>query len=220
MHYPTKAPLSSKEQLPLIKKAQKGDKVARDALVSTHMGIILREAKIFLSSGALLEDLVHEGVVGLLEAIDKFDPRKASKLSTVGIWHIKMRMQLISHKSGSMIKYVENRRDRFSNDLSLLAPCSSDESSGVIGDNLVDRGPTPEQIVARKDTIVKIQERLTQVNLTPLDKSFLNKKLLADKEDQQTNEQIGKPHRVKKGMVKELGNKLIAVLRDKVSDLI
>lgn len=68
-----------------IRKAQEGDKVERDALVSANMGLVYMVLKRFISSGYEKEDLFQIGVIGLMKAIDKFDVSRDLSFSTYAV---------------------------------------------------------------------------------------------------------------------------------------
>ena len=62
------------QTLALIGRAHRGDKEARDALFQENTGLIYSVAKRFLGRGVDMEDLFQIGSIGLLKAVDKFDP--------------------------------------------------------------------------------------------------------------------------------------------------
>ena len=60
--------------LALIEKAHEGDKAARDTLAEENMGLVWSMVRRFANRGVEMEDLCQIGSIGLLKAIDKFDP--------------------------------------------------------------------------------------------------------------------------------------------------
>ena len=71
--------------LALIMKSQQGDKEARDTLFEENTGLIYSVARRFLGRGVEMEDLFQIGSIGLLKAVDKFDPAFEVKFSTYAI---------------------------------------------------------------------------------------------------------------------------------------
>ena len=71
--------------LALIGRAHQGDKVARDTLFEENTGLIYSVARRFLGRGVEMEDLFQIGSIGLLKAVDKFDPAFEVKFSTYAI---------------------------------------------------------------------------------------------------------------------------------------
>ena len=71
--------------LALIGRAHQGDKEARDTLFEENTGLIYSVARRFLGRGVEMEDLFQIGSIGLLKAVDKFDPAFEVKFSTYAI---------------------------------------------------------------------------------------------------------------------------------------
>lgn len=73
------------ETIKLIKEAHAGDKEARDRLVTENMGLVWSIVRRFSGRGHELEDLFQIGSIGLLKAIDKFDPSFEVRFSTYAV---------------------------------------------------------------------------------------------------------------------------------------
>ncbi len=85
-----KAPLlTAKEEIDLSKKARKGDQTARDKMIRANLRLVISIAKRYIYLGIPLMDLIEEGNVGLMRAVEKFDPRKGFRFSTYAAWWIK-----------------------------------------------------------------------------------------------------------------------------------
>ncbi|MCF0241637.1 MAG: RNA polymerase sigma factor RpoD/SigA [Treponema sp.] len=96
-----KVPLLSYEQeCELAKKAQAGDKAARDRLVNANLRFVVNVAKKFQNSGLELTDLISEGNLGLLSAIEKYDVSKGYHFISYAVWWIRQSiMKAICEKS-------------------------------------------------------------------------------------------------------------------------
>jgi RNA polymerase primary sigma factor len=77
------------EQIELVKKAQKGDAWAVDQLVGTNLRFVMMVAKQYIGQGIPFDDLVAEGCIGVLKAIEHFDPKVGTKLLTYASWWIR-----------------------------------------------------------------------------------------------------------------------------------
>ena len=87
----------------LWKQAKAGDKDAREKLVQMHLRLVIPTAKRFSRGGMELMDLVEEGNLGLLQAIDKFDPSRGFRFSTYAIhWIEQYIRKYIEEQSGSI----------------------------------------------------------------------------------------------------------------------
>lgn len=81
--------LTREQELELLVKAQEGSKEARDFLVEMNLPLVKSVVRRYKESGLPWEDLVHEGVIGLIRAIDEFDITSGHKLSTFATYKIK-----------------------------------------------------------------------------------------------------------------------------------
>lgn len=77
--------LCEEDKINLLKKAQAGDKAARDELISCNLRLVLSVVQKFTNRGENLDDLFQVGCVGLIKAIDNFNPQLGVKFSTYGV---------------------------------------------------------------------------------------------------------------------------------------
>lgn len=81
--------LTREDEVELSKRIENGDKVARDRMVSANLRLAISIAKKFQKQGIEFDDLIQEGNVGLLKAVDRFDWRRGFKFSTYACWWIR-----------------------------------------------------------------------------------------------------------------------------------
>lgn len=81
--------LTAKDEIELAKKAEKNVKVARDKLISANLRLVVSIAKKYVGRGMSLLDLIEEGNIGLMRAVDKYDWRRGYKFSTYATWWIR-----------------------------------------------------------------------------------------------------------------------------------
>lgn len=81
--------LTAEEERNLAHRAKAGDKKARALLVESNLRLVVSVAKRYIKRGMALQDLIQEGNVGLLRAVDKFDPDRGFRFSTYATWWIK-----------------------------------------------------------------------------------------------------------------------------------
>ncbi len=92
--------LDHDEEYDLAVRAQKGDEKARERLVSANLRFVVAVAKKYQGQGLPLEDLIDEGNIGLLIAMDKFEPEKGYHFISYAVWWIRQSiMKAICEKS-------------------------------------------------------------------------------------------------------------------------
>jgi len=81
--------LTPQDEVKLAKKIQKGDMEARALMVRSNLRLVVKIARDYSNFGLPLLDLISEGNIGLMKAVERFDPEKGGKLSTYAAWWIK-----------------------------------------------------------------------------------------------------------------------------------
>ncbi len=81
--------LTRQEEVELAAKIKKGDKRARAHMIKANLRLVVKIAQDYSGYGLPLADLISEGNIGLMKAVERFDPEKGGKLSTYGSWWIK-----------------------------------------------------------------------------------------------------------------------------------
>lgn len=81
--------LTHKEEIEITRKVKKGSEQARKTMIRSNLRLVINIAKRYMYLGIPLLDLIEEGNLGLMKAVDKFDPRKGYRFSTYAAWWIK-----------------------------------------------------------------------------------------------------------------------------------
>jgi RNA polymerase primary sigma factor len=81
--------LTPKQEMDLAVKIQQGDREARLHMISSNLRLVVRIARDYTNLGLPFLDVISEGNIGLMAAVDRFDPSKGAKLSTYAAWWIR-----------------------------------------------------------------------------------------------------------------------------------
>ena len=106
--------LTIEEEITLAKRIRRGDKAARDHMISANLRLVVKIAMDYKDFGLPLLDLISEGNIGLVKAVERFDPRKGGKLSTYAAWWIKQSIKRALANQSKTIRLPVHLVDKIS----------------------------------------------------------------------------------------------------------
>ena len=85
--------LTAAQEVELAKRIERGDQAAKDRMIEANLRLVVSNAKRYRGAGLPFLDLIQEGILGLIRAVEKFDHRRGFKFSTYATWWIRQAMQ-------------------------------------------------------------------------------------------------------------------------------
>jgi RNA polymerase primary sigma factor len=141
--------LTAEEEVALAKRIERGDAAAKEQMINSNLRLVVSIAKRYQGHGLSLLDLIQEGVLGLIRAVEKFDWRRGFKFSTYATWWIRQAVQRGVQNRSRVIRVPVHVAD-----LERKASRAERELTGKLG-----RVPTEEEVAEAAQIPV---ERLRQ----------------------------------------------------------
>ncbi|MFW6111909.1 MAG: sigma-70 family RNA polymerase sigma factor [Candidatus Bipolaricaulota bacterium] len=103
--------LDRSEENYLSRRVSQGSKLARKKLILSNLRLVVKLAKQFANQGVDLLDLIQEGNIGLMEAVERFDESRGYKFSTYATWWIKQKIRLALINQGETVRIPPHTYD-------------------------------------------------------------------------------------------------------------
>ncbi|MBN38567.1 MAG: RNA polymerase subunit sigma [Opitutae bacterium] len=104
--------ITVKEEIELADRIKNGDDKARETMITANLRLVVKIAKEYSNIGLSLLDLINEGNIGLMKAVERFDPTKGGKLSTYAAWWIKQSIKRALANQSKTIRLPVHMVDR------------------------------------------------------------------------------------------------------------
>lgn len=130
--------IDSKEQIVLAKAAKDGDRKAMEKLINCNLRFVLTIAKEYQRFNLDVEDLINEGNIGLIKAVNKFDETKGYKFISYAVWWVRQSIMQYIYENGSLVRLPINK-------INVIGKVNKAAEKLI---HQLDREPTPEEIQA------------------------------------------------------------------------
>ncbi len=133
--------LTHREEIDLSLRAKAGDRRARQRLIEKNLRLVVSVAKKYRGYGLPFEDLIQEGNIGLMKAVEKFDPDRGFRFSTYATWWIRQAVQRAVADKGRTIRVPVHMTEKIRKVSRAMSELALE----------IEREPTEEEVARRLD---------------------------------------------------------------------
>ena len=145
--------LKPHEEVTLAARIKKGDKEARDLMIKSNLRLVVKIAHDYSNFGLPLVDLISEGNIGLIKAVERFDPQKGGKLSTYAAWWIKQSIKRALANQSKTIRLPVHLVDKIARMRKMIMHLTEELGREPTDDEIAEEMQMPVNKVAHLKTV-------------------------------------------------------------------
>ena len=140
--------LTAEEEVILAGQIAEGNEKAREHMIRANLRLVVKIARDYENYGVPLMDLISEGNIGLMKAVQRFDPAKGGKFSTYGAWWIKQSVKRALANQGKTVRLPVHMVDKLSKLRSITAYMTDELGRVPSDDEIAEEVGLPRQKIA------------------------------------------------------------------------
>jgi len=170
--------LTREEEVKLAKRIKKGDQAARQQMIKANLRLVVKIAHDYANFGLPLLDLISEGNIGLMKAVERFDPKKGGKLSTYAAWWIKQSIKRALANQSKTIRLPVHLVDKIARMRRISAQLAEE----------FGREPTDEELA---EELGMTTSKISQLRTAAIRPASLDASITLDEDSTPLGEMIG-----------------------------
>ena len=183
--------LTREEECELAERIAAGDEAARELMITANLRLVVKIAQDYAHIGLQLLDLINEGNIGLMKAVERFDPNKGGKLSTYASWWIKQSIKRALANQSKTIRLPVHMIEKDANMKKVGAQLAESLGREPTDDELAEAVNMPVGKVAHLKSVsvrpTSLEATIGDDNETPLSEVVKDEKALTPLERLQDN---------------------------------
>ena len=205
-------PIPKEKELDLIKQAKKNNLLAKNTILSSNLKFVFDIAKKYKGKGVAMEDLIAEGNMGLVKALDKFDTSKDVKFISYAVWWVRQSMQEVIKKRQQQIS-IEINDEETTPSIKKCHLHDSEDELILPNENMLSNEDDANSLELNNAQSKILNKLLNKLNPRA---RYIIKSYYGFDKDEMTLEEIGNELNLSRERVRQIKEKNLRILRSEI----